>query len=150
MRETLAVVAATFAASLLAAPVPKSLKKPTADGLWQLVEYSSNGQSPPADAAEWRVKYWRVEGDRMTQGNVTLDEARKTTQMFTLRVRDPDHPHLREMAWDDNDRGASAVFELRGGRLVFCVANNDRTVVTEGKPAQGVYYHEFERVKVEK
>lgn len=146
MRASLALLL-LLAGPLAAAPVPKSLKKPSADGLWRLVEYTSNGRPVPDGSAEWSCLYWRVEGTRMTAGTRTLDEARKSTAMFTLRPRDPDRTSLREMVWDGESRGASAAFELRGDRLLFSVANNGRSVVTECKPAPGVYHHEFERVK---
>jgi hypothetical protein len=148
MRTLLALLA--LAVPLAAAPVPKGIKKPSADGLWQLVEYRSNGEAVPDGSAELACKYWRVEGERMTQGYRTPDEARKSTQMFTLRVRDTDRPHLREMVWDVTSHRMSAAFELRGEKLLFCVANDAGVVVTECKPKAGVYYHEFERVKGEK
>lgn len=130
-----------------AAPVPKAIRKrPATDGVWRLVEYASNGIRERPD-----VTYWRIEGDRMTMGKKTVDEAlAETTTRFTLRVRDPNHSHLRELVWDEHTSVSSAAIELNGDHLKLCVANDPLTVVTECRPMHGTYYYEFERERVKR
>ena len=41
----------------------------------------------------------------------------------------------------------SAVVELDGNTLRWCYATDSTVTITECKPANGVYYYVFERVK---
>lgn len=146
MRALVAVL--ILAAVAVAAPVPKGVKaKPSADGIWELVEFDGdNGKVPPPPQ---QPSYRRIVGERMSTGNSSIKQLLSEEPEFTLRVRDPDRPHLRTLqtAWSTEH---SAVMELDGDTLRWAYARDPAQTITECKPSGGVYYYVFKRVTVEK
>lgn len=135
------------AASLPAAPVPKSLKKPpSADGVWEFVEYNSDGRS--RDVPE-RARYWRIDGERMSNGRATLAEIAKPMSElhpFTLRIDDPAQPTRRTMLTADGNT-FPAVVELDGDTLRWVWSTDPAKSTIECKPGLDMEYSVFRRVK---
>lgn len=140
------VVTLLLAFPAVAAPVPKALKaKATMDGVWEWVEF--NGNDGKMQYAIKKPTYWRIEGDRISVSKPSLEEVRAAELKNTIRVRDEQQPHLR--TYDTGIVGTtySAVMELDGDTLRWCFAIDSKQTVTECKPAGGVYYYVFQRVK---
>jgi len=141
------IVLLLFAVPAVAAPVPKTLKKAaTADGVWEWVEFNGNdgkmGYNIP------KPTYWRIEGDLISTGKRTVDELFSTPLTHTMTVRDGQQPNLR--TFDTGGTKYSAAMELDGDTLRWCYATDPKQTITECKPANGVYYYVFKRMKVEK
>ena len=133
-------VTALLAASL-AAPVPKSLKKPSSpDGMWHLVSVNSDGKEGSVENME---RYWVVRGETVTLGRPHTDPDRPPSPVCELTTPDPICPHLRRFG----DSQLPSVLEVEGDRLHFCYAHDDRKELTECKPGKGIAYYVFERVK---
>jgi hypothetical protein len=131
-----------FALPAFAAPVPKALKaKPTADGVWEWVEF--NGNDGKMQYAIQKPMYWRIEGDGISTGMKSVEELLAKPLTHTMKVRDEKQPHLRTF---DTGVKYSAVMELDGDTLRWCYANDQNKTITECKPADGVYYYVFKRV----
>lgn len=118
-----------FAVPVLAAPVPKELKKakPSVNGRWCLTEYIWNGK--PANPPWGRE--WTFDGEKIIIGT--------STTPFTFR--DPDQPQLR--MWS----GCSAVVMLVDDKLHFCYTGDSNRQLTDCAPGPGVNFLVFERVK---
>lgn len=133
----------------VAAPVPKGLKKgppPMPVGVFELVEFYQYGERGNISA-----KYWRVDGDRMTGGKDRIADAVAETRMCTLRPRDPAHPELRELVWDDSPAVShSTAVEWDADRLSLTVGLQKGLVVSECKPQNGTFHYVFKRVTGEK
>ena len=129
---------------VVAAPVPTAVKKAaTADGVWEWVEF--NGNDGKLQYAIQKPSYWRIEGDRISTGKPSVEEVLREELKHTLRVRDEKQQNLR--TFDIGVVKYSAVVELDGDTLRWCYATDSTVTITECKPANGVYYYVFERVK---
>ena len=118
-----------FALPAVAAPVPKSLKKPqSVDGRWHLIEHNTDGRDSPV---EKMIRDWAIDGEKLIIGKDTLP----------FKFRDPDRPHLRQSAEQ------SAVVKLVGDKLHYCYTITPGLALTECEPGQGIYYYVFERAK---
>jgi hypothetical protein len=136
-----------FALPAFAAPVPKALKaKPTMDGVWEWVEF--NGDNGTMEYVIPKPTYRRIEGDRISTGKRSIDDLFREPLILSLQVRDEQQPHLR--TYDTGGVKYSSVVELDGDTLRWCYALDLKATITECKPAKGVYYYEFKRVKEEK
>ena len=130
-----------FAFPILAAPVPKALKKTPAkpDGTWYLVEFDSDGKG---GNAEGMARDWVIEGEFIHVGaKVEPAHGAKGAPNFTFM--DPDRPHLRK--WGT----MPAIFALDpDGDFLRCgYAHDGRKELTECKPQMGVHFYVFKRVK---
>lgn len=127
-----------------AAPVPKALKKAvTADGVWEWVEF--NGSDGKMQYTIPKPMYRRIDGDRISIGKSSVEEVLREELKHTIGVRDEQQPHLR--TFDAGGVKYSAVLQLDGDTLRWCYALDPKATITECKPANGVYYYVFERVK---
>ena len=136
-----------FALPAVAAPVPKALKaKPTADGVWEWAEF--NGNDGKMGYTIQKPTYWRIDGERISIGKRSVDELYSEPLPHVLRPRDEEQPHLR--TYDIGGAKHSAVMELDGDTLRLAYALDTNATITECKPANGVYFYVFKRVKVEK
>ena len=137
-----------FALPLFAAPVPKAVKaKPsTEDGVWEWVEF--NGNDGKMQYSIQKPTYWRIEGGRMSVGKRSVDELFREPLPHTVSVRDERQPNLR--THDTGGAKHSAVLEVDGDTLRFAYAVDTTKAITECKPADGVYYYVFQRVKQDK
>lgn len=117
-----------FAVPVVAAPVPKELKKakPSVDGRWRMTEFTWNGKP----VRPW-VDEWTIDGEKITIGVATTP--------FTLR--DADQPHLRK--W----QGYSAAVSLVDDRLYVCVNWLTKDQVFECQPGPKLDLYVFERVQ---
>lgn len=141
------VVLLLFALPVLAAPVPKALKaKATMDGVWEWVEF--NGNDGQMRYTIPKPTYRRIDGDRISIGKQSVEELAREESRHTLHIRDENQPHLR--TYDTGGSKYSAVVELDGDTLRWCFALDPSVTITECKPANGVYYYVFKRVKEEK
>lgn len=136
-----------FVAGLsFAAPVPKGVKKPpSADGVWECVEYNLDGR---AEEVPFHLRYYKVAGEHMSYGCETLDELAKQmpeTNAYTFRISDPDRPTLRTMV-DSDGIVHSAVVELDADTLRWTACADAERTITECKPGLGVQYFVFKRV----
>lgn len=126
-----------FAVPVLAAPVPKAVKKDTSpDGYWYLKEVILDGTSDTK--LEGFARHTVIEGERYSCA-VDKRPAPNTSNNWT--IRDPDRPHLR--MWGT----MPAVYEVDGDTLRACYAHDGRKEFTECKPGLGIHYYVFERVK---
>ncbi len=133
-----------FALPVVAAPVPKALKKTaTEDGVWEWVEF--NGHNGAMKYTIPKPMYRRIDGDRMSIGKSSVEEVLREELKHTIRARDEKQPNLR--TYDTGGVQYSAVLELDGDTLRWCYALDLKATITECKPANGVYYYEFKRVK---
>jgi hypothetical protein len=134
-----AVALLLFALPALAAPVPKSLKKPPAnpDGVWRWVEYTGDGQGFCYD---WLARDWVIAGEHIFPA-VSVEPAHGDKGPPNFTLIDEGHPRLRQ--WGDRP----AVFEVAGDTLRLCVAFDGRKELSECKPDTGVGYYVFERSK---
>ena len=130
-----------LAMPVLAAPVPKSLKKqaPTSpDGAWRLLNFSGDGAEPTVPQS--MALDWVIEGDYIAPTNRAAWTAQaKGTPNFTRL--DPDRPNLRK--WGT----MPAIYEVDGDSLRCCYAHDGRKELTECKPGPGIHYYTFTRVK---
>lgn len=140
------------AASVVAAPVPKELKKkPVLDGTWQVVEYSShaekNGQTP------YRV--WALRGEEMAALHVKdVDDLRgyegddkPYAYTFTFRFPNPDDPTVFDATSRSTGKVHRGRLALDGDTLKVCYnsdPNDERPSVCERGPK--VIYHSFKRI----
>lgn len=141
----LSLAAAVHAAPVLAAPVPKAVKKmPTMDGIWEWVEININDGKDEYEVP--KPSYWRIVGDRMAVHKRTVEEAMIAEPRARFEILDEKQPHLRTY---HNSSGGThpAVVNLDGDTLRWCFASDPEQVVTECKPADGVYYYVFKRVR---
>lgn len=137
------VVLLLVALPTLAAPVPKGLKKAPPqkpDGVWLLIEFSSDGAvpAPPKSMA----LDWVIEGEFIHVGaKVEPAHGAKGPPNFT--IVDQDRPNLRK--WGS----LPATFEVDrdGDTLRCCYAHDGRKELTECKPDKGIHYYVFKRVK---
>lgn len=142
MRSLVALL--LFTLPVVAAPVPKALKaKATMDGVWEWVEF--NGNDGQMKYTIQKPNYWRVEGDRISIARQSVEELYQNPLTHTIRIRDEQQPHLR--TYDSGDTKYSAVVELDGDTLRLAYATDTTKTITECKPADGVYYYVFQRVK---
>jgi len=133
-----------FAVPVFAAPVPKAVKaKPTMDGVWEWVEF--NGHDGTMKYTIQKPTYRRIDGDRISIGKRTIEELFREEPAHILRIRDEKLPHLRTL--EVGEVKYSAVVELDGDTLRWCYALDTNVTITECKPANGVYYYLFKRVK---
>lgn len=124
----------------VAAPVPKGLKPPSpvsADGVWYLVEFNSDGRETPPQRTE---REWVFDGESVGVGTHERPKPGSITTS-TLTIPDPTRPHLRRFG------PYPAVVEPDGDMLRFCYSNDGRAQLGECKPGLGVHYYVFERVK---
>jgi hypothetical protein len=132
-----------FAVPVLAAPVPKSVKKAPPqfpDGVWLLQQFSSDGAAPAPPQS--MVLDWVVAGEHIFAGaKVEPAHGAKGPPNFT--IADPDRPHLRK--WGV----MPATYELDdgGNTLRCCYAHDGRKELTECKPEKGIHFYVFKRVK---
>lgn len=130
-----------LAMPVLAAPVPKSLKKPPAkpDGTWYLVEFHTDGQ---IGAVEQVTRDWVIAGEHIFPGR-RVEPALGDKGPPNFTVIDENNPRRR--MWERN----LAAFELDAGgdSLRCCYAHDGRKELAECKPQPGVYYYVFKRVK---
>jgi len=135
------IVLLVLAVPVFAAPVPKSVKKPpltSPDGAWRLLKFSSDGAEPALPQS--MALDWVIEGDFINPSSRAAWAAQpKGTPNFTRP--DPEKPNLRK--WGV----CPAVYEVDGDTLRCCYAHDGRKELTECKPAQGIHYYVFERVK---
>lgn len=119
---------AVFAVPVVAAPVPKELKKPepSVDGRWKMTEFIWNGKPARPWADEWTIK-----GEKITIGVATTP--------FTFR--DSDQPHLRK--W----QGYSTAVRVVDDKLYVCVNWLTDEKVFECQPGPKLDLYVFERVK---
>ena len=118
-----------FAVPVVAAPVPKELKKanpPSVNGRWKMTEFIWNGKPVPPWADEWTIN-----GEKITIGVATTP--------FT--IRDSDQPHLRK--W----QGYSAAVRLVDDKLYVCVNWLTDEKAFECQPGPKLDLYVFERVK---
>ncbi len=143
MRSVLALVVSVV--SLSAAPVPKAIQKkpPTADGVWECVEF--NGYNGRVKATVTGT-FWKIAGDKMSVGKPTPDEFAEGDYNSTFRVVDAAKPHQLEMSVSDKVR-YSAVLVPDGDSLRWAWCTNSAKTITECGPADDVYYYVFKRVK---
>jgi hypothetical protein len=131
----------------LAAPVPKALKaKATTDGIWEWVGF--NGHDGRINYAIPKPSYKRIAGDRISGFKRSPADLTDESLAHHIRVRDDQQPNLR--TYDIDGAKYSAVVELDGDTLRLAYATDPQQAITECKPAAGVYYYEFKRVKDEK
>lgn len=135
MRLLLAVL--LLATPLVAAPVPKSVKKPAVsyDGKWKLVEFSWDGEQ--GVFRNNMVTVWTVEGETMYIGPKGA-----TNVTHKLLVPDPAKPNVRQFGQIDT---RPALLELDGDTLKFCVSLSSAEV-KECVPGKGVNYYSFTRL----
>lgn len=132
-----------FAVPVVAAPVPKSLKKANTspDGAWYLVECVGNGKANDVAKME---RNWAVDGQVMLLGARTQKDRGKGVSVIPFTIPDPARPTVRKF-----NTGWSVV-EADGDTLRFCYAYDFTRELSECKPGPGVAYYVFERVKEEK
>lgn len=130
-----------LALPVLAAPVPKGLKKvsPKPDGAWKLVEFDADGKGGQASGM---VRDWFIEGEHIFVGaKVEPAHGAKGPPNFTFM--DPDRPNMRK--WGT----MPAIYELDadGDTLRCGYAHDGRKELTECKPQMGVHFYVFKRAK---
>ena len=137
MRPLLAILL-LLAAPLVAAPVPKAVKKASSpDGRWRLVEFSNNGQG---ESVQSMARNWQIKGETIS---CWLD-GQSSAGGSKFGAPNPDKPN--ERVWGT----MPAAFEVDGDTLRACYAHDGRKEMGECKPGKGVAYYVFERVKEEK
>ena len=145
MTRLLAAVAAVAAGSLLlAAPVPKAVKKKndSPEGTWELTEFHSNGKQVDHRSM---VKYWEIEGEQFHIG--PKGNGRST---WGLTIPDPDKPHVREFrSPGSNGPPYSATVVADGDTLRFSYCPDLKVKLTECKPDANVMHYVFKRAKPE-
>jgi hypothetical protein len=135
MRPLIALL--LFALPVLAAPVPKALKKNNSpDGHWYLKEF--NGDGKPDTTLNGFRRHVLIEGERYSCAAAGRPDGSDSTNWT---IRDPEKPHLR--TWGK----MPAVYEVEGDTLRCCYAHDGRPELTECKPGQGIHYYVYERVK---
>jgi hypothetical protein len=140
MRPLLALL--LLAAPLVAAPVPKGVKKQSSpDGAWYLVECIGNGK--PNDVTKMD-RNWAVDGDVMLLGARSQSDRGRNVSVIPFTIPDPAHPTVRKF-----NTGWSVV-EANGDTLRFCYAYDFDVKLSVCEPGPGVAYYVFERVKEEK
>jgi hypothetical protein len=139
MRPALIAVLVQLTGAVVAAPVPKALKKPPRqpDGAWVLVECVRDGTDDVT--ADW-PRDWVIEGEHV-HPNARVEPAHGEKGPPNLSTPDPARPHVRE--WG----GCPAVFELAAGgdTLKVYAAVDGREVLTECRPQAGVKVFVFRR-----
>lgn len=153
MFRTAAVVAVLLAAVVVAAPVPKDLKKKevSLNGTWEVVEYHSNGNKINSTLA---IK-WVIDGQTLTieRGNKLGGAiARPATVSYTLVKPDGGAANALDYTYNyangiNPSRAMPGVFEIDGDQLKFCWANavnGERP--TKCEPAQGSIMYVFKKV----
>ena len=144
MRTALALLLAGAAVATVAAPVPKAVKsRPTADGVWELVEFDGDNGRVKMTAPS----YWMIEGDRISIGKYQLAELSRDDLRDHLTVRDPDRPELRHYFNPPDGQKRSAVLVLEGDTLRFAFDTSFTLTLIECTPGPHVYYYVFRRVK---
>ena len=148
MRTVVALVV-FLAGGVFAAPVPKALKKalPTADGVWECVEYNYDGRS---DDVPDHLKFCKVVGENVLGGRELEDGIpRGDPAVFAFRTDDPAHPTRQTLVYDSGWT-LSAVVELDGDTFRWAISTERGRTLAECKPGLDVRYHVFQRVKTEK
>lgn len=140
------------AASAVAAPVPKELKKkPVLDGTWQVVECSyhaeKDGQTP--------YNVWTLRGEEMAALHVKdadelrgyEDDNKPYAYTFTLRLPNPDDPTVFDATSRSTGKVHRGRLALDGDSLKVCYnsdPNDERPAACERGP--GMIYHSFKRI----
>ena len=144
-----------FALPLAAAPVPKAVKKATADGVWEVTEWSSRGRAVNSTL----TVRWTIDGE-------TLAIERTSTNPGVI-VRPPQNPPAYTLAKADKDDPTAVDYsatypggervvkypgrmEVDGDTLRFCFdVSGTGTRPAECKAGDTVTYYVFKRVKAE-
>jgi len=152
MRPALALLL-LLAVPLVAAPVPKGLKKasPTLDGTWEIVEWHFN-ESVGLLTDDIR---WAIDGDKLTvtgrKQNPPANFAANVTRTLVRPDGGGGNAVDYTIGYTDGTptRVRPAVFELKGDRLTFCLSNSyDGPRPSECKAGQGVTVYVLKRVEV--
>jgi len=106
-----------------------------------LVELISDGK--PATTTD---RYCRLTDDSETPLVSDLKEL-ATADTRRVETPDPERPTLKRVVI--SERSYSTVYEVDGDELRQAFARDHTQSLTECKPAQGVYYFVFRRVKDE-
>lgn len=147
MRPALALL--LIAAPLIAAPVPKALKRPPAslDGRWRVESHEENGRVMPPPKGDYNL--WVVAGDTMQlvrEGDTTKEGVYPCR--FVSEPRD-DGPRTFEYKVDSNGYHRRGVCELDGDTLRVAFGS---TADAAGQPpaavksGDGVTVYTFRRV----
>jgi len=125
--------------SVIAAPIPKSLKakKPfDITGLWKLVGHSSNGKPLPH---ENMIVYWAFDD---TSFQYYTDPNTKTDNSPTpLETPDPDKPQFKKM------HQLPCAFERDGNQMRWVYCNEASATLEDCEPGKGRNQYIFELVK---
>lgn len=148
-----ALLAAAFVSTaVVAAPVPKDLKKKpvSLDGTWEVVEYHANGNKVNSTAIKWVIDGQNLSIER---SNVKGGGAiRVATVTYTLVKPDGGATNALDYTFNYTNgvtppRTMPGIFEADGDTLKFCwtnAANGERP--KECAPAQGNLMYVFKRV----
>jgi hypothetical protein len=138
MRSVFALL--VLALPVLAAPVPKALKKAACDGTWKLVEYWSNSEQQTITKNMYVE--WTLEGEALYIG-----PKGGTNTHWYLPIPDPTNPSVRRIYQVNDGNTQAARVEVDGDTLKFCIGKNGQSELTECAVAKGVSYYLFTRVK---
>ena len=139
--RTLLVLLFTVA-PLVAAPVPKALKKRPADaerilGTWRMFDHAMDGGRQDSSDVCWRFE----EGGRVFCVHT------KTGQEFPMGYTIDPSGDPATMEWKDSPTGKTypSIYKLDGDTLFLVSPVGGGPRPTEFAPAKGVYYTEFRR-----
>ncbi len=130
-----------FAVPVLAAPVPKSVKKQSQsiDGYWYLTESIEDGV--PVKMGNGYSRHTVIRGEKYA---CSWQGRPKKSDEEDFTVIDPATPNLRR--WQTRP----ALFEVDGDTLYGCFPTDGRKELTECKPGKGVVYYVYTRMKDDK
>lgn len=151
MVRHLLLVAITFPAVAVAAPVPKGLKAKSLDGTWEVVEWQSRGNKVKPNY----TTRWTIDGDKLSivrtanPGAIVRDPINPPT--YSLVKPDPAKPAEVNytITYDTGARTRTypGRLEVEGDTMRFCYEpRNDGDRPAECKPTETNVYYEFRRV----
>jgi uncharacterized protein (TIGR03067 family) len=147
------VAVVAFASAAVAAPVPKSIKKPapTLDGTWEVVEYHSNGRKVnSAVTTRWVIDGQTLTIERVNKGGGAMIKAAATIAYSLVKPEGGADNALDYTITYNNGvtppRINPGVTEVDGDTLKFCYSLAGGERPKDCTPAQGNMVYVFKRV----